>query len=212
MKLKNRTRLMVSLTLFAAFALWTFLLGVVDVAAIGPRGSSVGFSTLNGAFHRLTGVCMPLYTVTDWLGLVPVAIGFGFALLGLWQWIRRKQLFKVDYSLFVLGGFYIVMLACYLAFESVVINYRPTLINNFLEVSYPSSTTLLTLCVMPTAIHQWHRRLHSHIVTVLATLFTAFMVIGRLLSGVHWLTDIIGGTLLSAALVTLYLFFVYQKQ
>lgn len=210
--MKNKRLLAASLCLAAAFLLWTHLLCVVDVSAIGPHGSAVGFATLNGAFHRLTGVHLWLYTVTDWLGLVPVAFGLGFAATGLVQWLRRRRLCKVDYSLFILGGFYLVMLACYLTFETVVINYRPTLINGFLEVSYPSSTTLLTLCVMPTAIHRLHVRLHSRPVTVLLAAFTAFMVIGRLLSGVHWLTDIIGGTLLSASLVTLYLFFVYQKQ
>lgn len=34
--------------------------------------------------------------------------------------------------------------------------------------------------------------------------FTAFMVIGRLISGVHWITDIIGGAILSAGLVMIY--------
>ena len=34
--------------------------------------------------------------------------------------------------------------------------------------------------------------------------FTAFMVIGSLISGVHWITDIIGGAILSAGLVMIY--------
>ena len=190
------------------FALWTILFRVVDIQVIGPKESAVGFARINKWFHGLTGVHMWLYTVTDWLGLVPVAFGFGFAILGLVQWITRRKIWKVDISILILGGYYIVVLAAYLLFEEFVINYRPVLINGYLEVSYPSSTTLLVLCVMPTAAMQLHNRLKSkwfrRSVLCAITIFNAFMVIGRLLSGVHWITDIIGGILLSIGLVTLY--------
>ena len=199
-----------SVLLLSAFALWTALLGVVDAQTIGPQGSSVGFATLNGWFHNLTGTHMWLHTVTDWLGLVPVAVGFGFAILGLVQWIRRRGIWKVDFSILVLGGFYIIVLAVYLLFEKNVANYRPVLIEGYLEASYPSSTTLLVLCVMPTAMIQLKNRIKSNVFrqcTMSAiTVFMVFMVIGRLLSGVHWLTDIVGGILLSAGLVALYNF------
>ena len=110
--------------LLAAFGLWTLAVRYVDVQAIGPRDSLVGFAGLNGWFHRLTGVNMLLYHITDWLGLVPVAFGFGFAVLGLIQWIRRKNMWKVDRSILVLGIFYMVTLGAYLLFEEWVINYR----------------------------------------------------------------------------------------
>ena len=137
--------------LLAAFALWTAALRVVDVQAIGPQGTQVGFAELNRFFHRLTGVHMGLYLITDWLGLVPVAVCVGFAVLGLAQWIARKKLRRVDADLLLLGGFYLVTIAGYILFEELAVNYRPILINGFLETSYPSSTTLLVLCVMPTA-------------------------------------------------------------
>ena len=194
--------------LLAAFALWTVALCHIDVQPIGPRESSVGFATLNGFVHRLTGVNMTLYTITDWLGLVPVAFGFGFAMLGLAQWIERKSLLKVDRSILVLGGFYIATMAAYLVFESFVINYRPVLIAGILEASYPSSTTLLVLCVMPTAMMQLRGRINNRVlrggVSIAIASFIVFMVAGRLVSGVHWLTDIIGGILLSAGLVMIY--------
>lgn len=198
----------VATALLAAFALWTVVVHFVDVAAIGPRGSVVGLAAMNGHFHRLTGVHMPLYELTDWLGLVPVAVALGFALLGLIQWIRRKTLLRVDCSILVLGGFYIVVIAVYLFFESVVINYRPVLIEGCLEASYPSSTTMLVMCVMPTAMMQCRARIRNltferWVIAVMGA-FTAFMVIGRLISGVHWVSDIIGGALLSGGLVTLY--------
>ena len=204
----KKKKFCIALGLLAAFALWTIAIRLIDVQAIGPQGSTVGFATLNRMVHRFTGVHMQLYTITDWLGLVPVAFGFGFALLGFAQWIKRKNILKVDRSILILGAFYIVTLAAYLFFESYVINYRPVLIAGYLEASYPSSTTLLVLCVMPTAGMQLQGRIKSHalrkVVTVAITAFIVFMVAGRLVSGVHWLTDIIGGILLSAGLVMIY--------
>ena len=204
----KKKKFCIALGLLGAFVLWTIAISLIDVQAIGPQGSTVGFATLNSMVHKLTGVHMQLYTITDWLGLVPVAFGFGFALLGLAQWIKRKSILKVDRSILILGAFYIVTLTAYLFFESYVINYRPVLIAGFLEASYPSSTTLLVLCVMPTAIMQLRGRIKNHAlrkaVTSAITSFIVFMVAGRLVSGVHWLTDIIGGILLSAGLVMIY--------
>ena len=208
MENKNKKTLILGASLLAMFALWTVLVRFVDVRAIGPNGSSVGFAGLNGFLHELTGVNWFFYTVTDWLGLVPIAVALGFAILGLVQLIKRKSLWKVDYSILALGVFYAVVMAVYVFFEMVVINKRPTLIDGYLEASYPSSTTMLVMCVMPTAAMQFNVRIKNTvprrcaIITVVA--FTAFMVIGRLISGVHWITDIIGGALLSAGLVMIY--------
>lgn len=212
MKKANIKNLYVAVCLLALFSLWTVLLNFVDVKALGPRDSVVGFATLNGLVHSITGVHMSLYIITDWLGLVPIAFALFFAILGLVQWIRRKSLIKVDYNLFVLGGFYIVVIAAYILFETVVINYRPVLIDGFLEVSYPSSTTLLVLCVMPTAMMQLKNRIKNktfrQCVLLSITTFIIFMVVGRLISGVHWFTDIVGGALLSASLVMMYRYFI----
>ena len=206
--MKKSKALYIAIAALVAFILWTILLRIVDVQPVGPRGSQVGFATINGFFHDLTGTNMWLYTVTDWLGLVPVIFGFGFAILGLVQWIKRRKIWKVDFSILALGVYYIVVLAAYLLFEEFAINYRPVLINDYLEASYPSSTTLLVLCVMPTAIIQLKNRIKSKLfrqyVVAAIVLFVVFMVLGRLISGVHWLSDIIGGMLLSTALVAFY--------
>lgn len=207
MKPKQKS-LYASFLCLTAFVLWTILVHFADVRPIGPQGSSVGFSALNGWFHHLTGVHMALYTVTDWLVLVPIGVAAGFGALGLIQWIQRKSLLKVDKSLFVLGGFYLAVGATFLLFEVLAVNCRPVLIEGRLEASYPSSTTLLVMCVMPTAAMQlWDRIRKSRpriCMTVVIGVFTAFMVIGRLISGVHWLTDIVGGGLLSMGLVLMY--------
>ena len=138
MKKRNFTLLWLALSFLAAFALWTVLVRLVDVQPIGPEGSRIGFAAMNGAFHDLTGVHWTLYTITDWMGLLPIAIALGFAVLGLSQLIERKSLCRVDRSILILGGFYVVVLAAYLLFETVVINYRPVLVDGKLEASYPS--------------------------------------------------------------------------
>lgn len=203
-----RKNFVASMCLLAAFVLWTVAICFLDVRAIGPQGSFVGFAGINGFVHNLTGVHWGLYYITDWLGLVPIFVCMGFSILGLIQWIKRKSIFKVDYDILVLGGFYIVTIATYLFFESVVINYRPVLIGGSLEASYPSSTTMLVMCVMPTAIMQFGNRIKNkvlrNIIAVAIITFIAFMVIGRLICGVHWFTDIVGGALLSAGLVMMY--------
>lgn len=203
-----RKQFAVAAGFLAAFALWTAAVLCVDVQPIGPMGSSVGLATLNGFFHERIGVHFALYTMTDWLGLVPMGICGGFGVLGLFQWIRRKGLRAVDRSLLELGGFYLAVMAVYIFFETVTVNYRPVLIGGVLEKSYPSSTTMLVLCVMPTAIMELGRRIRKPVirkgVLSLMAVFTVFMVVGRLLSGVHWLSDILGGMLLSGGLVALY--------
>ena len=208
MKKENQRNFCIAICMLLAFLLWTIAIQFVDVEAIGPQESSVGFATINQFVHNLTGVHMSLYTITDWLGLVPLGFVMGFALLGLIQWVKRKHLLKVDYSILVLGGFYIVVMAAYVLFEVLVINYRPVLINGYLEASYPSSTTVLVMCVMPTAIMQFNARIKNDVpkrcLAYAITAFIVFMVIGRLISGVHWFTDIIGGALLSAGLVLMY--------
>ena len=197
-----------AIAILAAFILWTAAICCMDVQAIGPQQSTVGFATINQYMHDLTGVYMGLYTITDWLALVPLGFAMGFGILGLVQWIKRRQLRKVDPSILILGGFYVVVMGAYLLFEEVVINYRPVLIDGILEASYPSSTTMLVLCVMPTAMLQLRGRIKNiflkRCVISVITAFIAFMVIARLISGVHWFTDIIGGILLSTGLVLMY--------
>ena len=194
--------------LLAAFIVWTILIMRVDVQPVGQNGTNIGFAGFNTGFHALTGVNMTLYTITDWLGLVPIVICMIFGGVGCMQLISRKSLLKVDKDILILGIYYIIVIFAYLIFEMIPINYRPIPIEGVMEASYPSSTTLLVLSVMPTLIEQTSRRLSNDLVKkiiyVLAVLFSLFMVAGRLVSGVHWLTDIIGSVILSFGLYYLY--------
>ena len=208
MNTQEKKTLGAGLLLLAAFVLWTVLIRRVDVQPLGQNGTDIGFAALNTWFHRLCGVHMTIYTVTDWLGLVPIAVCLCFGGLGLSQLLKRRSLFRVDPDLILLGAYYILVIAGYLVFESIPINYRPIPINGVMEASYPSSTTLLVLSVMPTLNLQARRRIGNRTlkqaICAASSVFMLLMVVGRAVAGVHWLTDILGAVLLSAGLFLLY--------
>lgn len=215
MKESGKRFLVYGITLVAAFIIWTVMIQSIDVQPLGVNGTDIGFTTVNCWFHKVTGVNMPVYVLTDWLGLVPIFVCILFGSIGLIQWIKRRSLCKVDYDLILLGIYYIIVIAGYLVFEVIPINYRPILIEGRMEASYPSSTTLLVLSVMPTLVFQVNRRLKNEtdkrVIGIITMFFTVFMVIGRLICGVHWFTDIAGAVLLSIGLFWIYKGIVLMK-
>ena len=205
---KAKTKLILGIIIFLLFVLFTLSLRFINIKPIGPNGSYVAYAGINKAVHQLFGINMTLYNITDWAGVAAIFIAVGFATLGVVQWIKRKSIFKIDSSILILGIFYIVVFSTYLFFEFHIINYRPVLINGRLEPSYPSSTTMLATCVLPTAMSQFNRLIKNCKIRVIinfsCTVFMLFMVIGRLICGVHWFTDILGGLLFSSAVVLIY--------
>lgn len=205
---EKRRRLLSGVIMIAAFVFWTLLIQCIDVQPVGENGMKVGFATWNSWFHKLTGVHMTIYTITDWLGLVPIFVCLFFGGIGLIQLVQRESLLQVDRDIIFLGIYYGIVIAGYLIFERIPINYRPILIDGRLESSYPSSTTLLVLSVMPTLIFQVSRRMKNAVFRIwinrMTVVFSVCMVIGRVVSGVHWFTDIVGAALLSAGLFCIY--------
>ena len=208
MKKTDKKLMYTGVFLLIAFAVWTLAIKTVDVKQAGESATMVGFATLNSWFHDLTGVHMAIYDLTDLLSVIPLGVCAMFGLLGVVQLIRRRSLREVDRDLILLGVYYVVVIGAFFLFEIFPVNYRPILIEGRLEASYPSSTTLLVLSVMPTLTVQVDRRCKSEglkwIVRILTALFSAFMVVGRLICGVHWFTDIVGGLVLSTGLFLLY--------
>lgn len=190
------------------FIIFTISLKLIDVNPIGPNSSLVGYSTINKAFHNFTNTNMLIYHITDYGGIPPIIMGMLFGVLGLIQLLKRKSIFKVDKKLLILGLFYIVIFLIYLTFELYVINRRPILLNGYLEASYPSSTTFLSITFMLSALPIIKNYIKNKKLLIsikcLFILYMLFLVIGRLLSGVHWLTDIAGSILISTGLLFIY--------
>lgn len=193
---------------FLLFVLLMVLLRLVDVQPIGPLGSEVGFASVNGAVRDAIGNNEFFYTLTQIMGYSSFSLCALFGGLGALQLFKRKSLKKVDADLLLLGGFYVVMLACYVLFNVVVINYRPMLEDGELAASFPSSHSVLGICLMLSTLIQIRRRIERKglrvCLSVLAAAIAVLMLVCRMFSGVHWFTDIVGGALLSLALVSLY--------
>lgn len=206
--MKKSKSLIISIGLFIIFVILTILLKIVDVKGIGPNDSKVGFAFLNGHFQKLIGFNRIFYKITEVLGIVSLLIVLIYGLIGLIELVKTKNFKTVDKNLYKLLGFYIVVLIFYVFFEKVVVNYRPVLLitNDYLlEPSYPSSHTILSLCVCGSAIiinkNLYKKYSFLKIVSIISLVLMLLIPIGRLFSGVHWLTDIIGGVLLSSSLL-----------
>ena len=210
MKKKVEKNFIVTGLLFLLFVLFTIVVSTVDVRPIGPEGSKVGLATINDGVLRVLGVHLIWYAITDWLGIVAILTAFGFALVGLIQLVKRKSLLRVDASIIILGVYYVIVIAAYAFFEMFVINYRPIIIEESvgLEPSFPSSHTMLVLCIMGTAMVQFHWLIQNKVIRMILDILSGIVIVvtvgGRLVSGVHWFTDIVGGMLLGAAFIMLY--------
>lgn len=206
---KSKKYLYLSGLFMILFLLLIALLKLTDVKAIGPEGSLVGLATLNGKISDIFGFNQTWYNITDLLGKVSVFVAVFFALFGLYQLVKRKSLKKVDKDIWLLACVYVVSAVVYVFFEVCIINYRPIILeDNLLEASFPSSHTVLVICFAGTALHQFAHRIKDiklkSIAVAVCALIICVMVVGRLISGVHWFTDILGGVLLGCSVVFAY--------
>lgn len=202
--MKNRKNILICILLVLLSIIYTILVKYVDTSIIGPNGSVVGFSSLNSFVFNLTGNNMTLYKITEILGIIPILIALMYAVIGLIQVIDRKSL-KVDKELIALGILYIIVILIYAFFEKCIINYRPVLIDGILEASYPSSHTLLSICICGSAllINKYlfnNKKIYKYI-NIVSIISMVLIVLGRLLSGVHWASDIIGSIIISITLL-----------
>lgn len=198
----------ISFVLFVCFIMFTAALKFVDVQPVGPMDSEVGFATVNVFVHNLFGQNKVYDRISDFLAVLSLFAACSFAIIGAYQFLQKKSILKVDSSIILLGVTYVFVILIYVLFEKLVINFRPVLEKGVLEASYPSTHTMMILIILGTARTTMERIIHNELVlkglrivlAVLMVLAVAF----RIMSGVHWFTDILGALFISAAVIQLY--------
>lgn len=204
---------LIKLGILAGFTVvFSLLVCFVDRAPIGPKASSVGFSHVNGFFRNIFKFNNVLYILTNILGYLAILVCLFFGFIGRMQLFNGKSLKKVDRNVIALGGLYIVVILLYIIFEKAAINYRPVIMpgETELEASFPSSHTMLALtvfCSTPPVLRKYVKdKQIRKIINIVLYVLAGLMVIGRLISGVHWFTDILASIFISATL--LYAFYI----
>ena len=195
-------------SLLLLFLVFTVLVKFVDVQNIGPLNSEVGFAGLNELF-LVESTSKVWDIVSDIIMVISLLVVCLFIVVGIAQWVNRKSLKKVDKNIFVVAGLYVAVAIVFVLFEIVVINNRPVLENGELVASFPSSHVLISLSLLLSGLIQLHKFYMKNrkvllVADIVVSILAVMIVIGRMLSGVHWITDIIGAILVSGALVYIY--------
>lgn len=214
--MSKNTKLIITSVCFIIIAVvYTLLVKCVDVQTVTVSSVDatmtdeiqVGFAGINTSIANKLGYNDTCYSISKYLGYASLLFIAVYGCVGLMQLVKRKNLFKVDREIFALGGFYAVVLALYVLFEKVVINCRPIILDaaEWPEASFPSSHTLLALCVCGSALII-NKVLFKEIkwikyVNIVAAIVLVGTVVTRFISGVHWATDILGGLIISVALL-----------
>lgn len=208
--MKSKSKFILPAASLLLFLILVFLVKAVDVDFTGVATTRIGLYHLNRAAYDLFGSNMAWYKITQITGLISLAAGGIFAIVGLYQLIKRKSIFKIDNEILTLGCLYILTGSIYVFFESFIVNYRPVIMagESAAEASFPSSHTVLVLVIMGSIFmiigKYVKNQTAANIIKALCAAIAVITVIGRLLSGVHWLTDILGGILLSVCLLSLF--------
>jgi len=210
--LKKKNAYILGSVFLAISVVFSVLTKIVDVGVSKcVPDTKIGFSAINNGFHTLTGYNMTLYNITDVMGIIAIGFGLIFGLEGLIQWITRKNLFKLDRYIYCLGSTYALLGILYVLFEKIAVNYRPIIMEGetVAEASFPSSHTLLICAIITTGLIQVNRLFAGKKALVVAfdifgALYFATAVTLRLLSGVHWLTDIVASLLITTSITFFY--------
>lgn len=212
---KEKRNYYITLAIFIVFIIFTIGVMNIDVMAIGPKDGKVGFSTINKKVFEIFGQNDKWDQVSDKLLSISVFVELGFILITIFQIIKRKSLFKIDYDISIFFILYIIFALINVFFDYIAINNRPIIEDGKVEASYPSTHTFMTVFMLGfLMIEIWCRIKNKAIKNIIYTICVIIMIampILRVIAGRHWLTDVIGGVILGLFAVMLAYSLIYSN-
>lgn len=198
----------ITAALFVVFAVFTIIAKFVDTSLVLTTNTKIGLSSINKPIFDSIKISDAWGTVSTVLFLVAALVALALIVIGVKEFIKTKQLSKVNHKILFLIGLYMLTVFFYFLFEILIVNYRPLLDEGLAKASYPSSHTLLVCVVCLSACfvvpdYIKNKPLKITIISLLI-LISLLTPVTRMLAGMHWFSDIIGSLLLSAALVMCY--------
>lgn len=187
--------------------IFTVLIKTVDVQPIGPEGSWVGLASINQVVKDTLGFNATIAQVSDYFIAPIIVFAACYIVAAVIQLIKRK---KIDRELIWFGVALILLGVIYIVFEKLTLNFRPVILDDALEASYPSLHTLNAVTLAGCIVLFNRRKLATsnarafRILNLAVSMLALFVVLCRALSGVHWLTDIIGGLLFASVIISAY--------
>ena len=198
-----------TIILLISFIVFTIIVKCVDVKPLGINETNIGLSTFNISVRDKIPYNETWYKITKYFGYLWFVVCGLFAAYGIYLFIKNKSLKKIDYKLYILFSIFLLAIILYISFEFIKINYRPILEDGKMELSYPSSHTLLSIAIfVPSALYiidSKFNKIFKYISVPTLLILAILIVVGRFLSGVHWATDIFGGIILGSFLISLYI-------
>ena len=215
----KKTNYLLSFILLVIAIVFTILVAKVDVKTVevkpidgvtqnGVLTTDIGFSSLNQSVADKISFNNTFYKISKYAGYLALVFVAFYGFTGLIELMQKKSLKGVNKALYMLAAFYVCVAIVYVLFEVVVINNRPVDMGEGLEASFPSSHTMLALCVCGSSLiaskYIIKKDNFRKCLNLISWVVMLLVVCTRTLSGVHWITDIFGGILISVFMLNVF--------
>ncbi len=143
---------------------------------------------------------------SDVILYISILFILGLIIYGIYQLYKRKSLFKVDKDIILTGfGFVFIIIIWFIFDKFIDINYRPIAVNGSAQTSFPSTHVMLAcfslLATTRIILKRNTNELKYNIITYGGvSILVILCSLGRILSKMHWTTDVLGAIFISLAI------------